>query len=245
MIVSIQNNGIQVSPPDSNYIGPASFELRAEDSDGLYDLKLVQFNFYDPGLQNTPPHLVNFPDTVDIAKDNSVTFNLVNFFIDSTHNISEVSWEFEPGANINYSFDSTTFRLSITPDTNWVGISTMRIKVSDPLGLSDEKNLIINVGGEIGPRSADEIIVYPNPCVYQNGQTEVVFDNLPEETQKVTLFNILGQKVFGRSFQELNNPYHLNVFDGQPLNLASGFYIYLFQGASNRKLQTGMFVIVR
>ena len=246
VIVSLQNNGIQISPLDSNYIGPASFILRAEDSDGLYDLKLAQFNYYDTNLQNTPPHLVNLPDTILIGNDSSLTLNLVEFFIDSTNNINEVNWEFDPGPNISYLFNSSTYQLLIIPEANWSGISSLKIRVSDPSQLFDEKNIVINVEGAVTPRTTNEILVYPNPVVYQKGESKVFFENLPGETKKIKIYNLLGQKVFEEKIQNsLDSPFSLNAFNGQPLNLASGVYIYFIETAKEVNNKTGKFFVIK
>lgn len=337
--VTIQSTGIQLSPSPSDYTGTASFVLRAVDPEGFQDRRLIEFNFYDPGVnqppeilleslhvgahsnnrfdlklyafdidnsveelnwefwgytkfsiiwydlsdkiieievldstvisetgyfrvydpqyasdtaavtifysaENTPPHLVNLPATLYIAEDSLATLSMIDIFVDSSNSISEATWEFEAGPNINYAFDQTIYRLSIVPSANWVGESFLIIKVSDPMGLSDQATITIIVTESGNGHSAGgKIHIYPNPVVYENGDNKVVFENLPSESKRISVFNILGQKVFEATIE--SNPFQLNAFDGHPLNLGSGIYIYFIETADSRNNRTGKFVILR
>lgn len=283
--------------------------------------------------QNTPPHLVDLPDTFQVAEDSLISFNLVNFFIDSTHNINEVEWEFQAGQNISYSFNPSNFKLTIIPNHNWFGTSSILIKVTDPFGLSDQRIISIkvdarndfelqirqisldavrfNITAEIPSKvhlsywydiskiksvdeedfqifhsiiienlvsdtsyyfnlqitdtsgrqitifdssfyvglsfsSSNNVVVYPNPVVFQKGESRVFFENLPGAPKKIKIFNILGQKVFEEKIQStLESSYSLNAFNGQPLNLASGVYIYLIEAANAVNNKTGKFFVIK
>jgi hypothetical protein len=305
--------------------------FEVSDPENASDTKQVTIYY---SSQNTPPHLVNFPDTLELGEDSLLTFNLVNFFVDSTNNINEMDWEFETDANIEYSFNLTNYNLSVIPFKDWFGNSSIRIKISDPSGLSDQKiipvrvfprndienfqirqyrvdavrfiinteipsnvhlaywhhiteknyieidefgvshviklenlvsdttyhfNLILTdtLGKKISISDSsfvvslsfsisNDVIVYPNPVVYQNGDTRLIFDNLPAEPKKISIYNIIGQRVYEAKIQNFaDSPFYVETFDDQTLNLASGLYVFMIEAVKSTNNKTGKFVIIK
>jgi hypothetical protein len=245
-----------------------------------------------------------------------------------------MDWEFETDANIEYSFNLTNYNLSVIPFKDWFGNSSIRIKISDPSGLSDQKiipvrvfprndienfqirqyrvdavrfiinteipsnvhlaywhhiteknyieidefgvshviklenlvsdttyhfNLILTdtLGKKISISDSsfvvslsfsisNDVIVYPNPVVYQNGDTRLIFDNLPAEPKKISIYNIIGQRVYEAKIQNFaDSPFYVETFDDQTLNLASGLYVFMIEAVKSTNNKTGKFVIIK
>ncbi|NIR63197.1 MAG: hypothetical protein GWN00_01640, partial [Aliifodinibius sp.] len=93
---------------------------------------------------NTAPHLL-LPNSMILGEDSSITLNLVNRVIDSTNTANELNWEITAGENLNTNFDSDQLSLSIQPAADWYGQSFITFAVSDPFGLSDQKQLVVEV----------------------------------------------------------------------------------------------------
>lgn len=64
---------------------------------------------------------------------------------DLNHNLNELSWEFFPGQNLNCQHDSITAQLTFFTALDWYGLTTFRVRVTDPAGAFDEKQVIITV----------------------------------------------------------------------------------------------------
>lgn len=70
--VTVQNGSIVLSPSPLNYTGPASFVIRAEDPDGLFDLKTditiaIVDSVFDTGGAGNPPsgqELIVYPNPI-------------------------------------------------------------------------------------------------------------------------------------------------------------------------------------
>ena len=129
--------------------GSESGFFRVADPSGAADTAQVTITFLQ---DNTAPHL-QFHSQLVLAEDSSLTLELVHFVVDSTNNAGELTWQFDPGAHLNGSFDPAGMTYTLFPDDDWSGNTTLRIVVQDPDGLSDSQQMAVLVDNRNDLRS--------------------------------------------------------------------------------------------
>jgi hypothetical protein len=100
---------------------------------------------FPPTGNNASPSLANFPANISFAEDTSLTLVLTGLVEDLNHSFNELRWEFFPGQNLSCQHDSLNDQLVFFSTTDWYGITTFRVRVTDPIGAYDEKQAIIEV----------------------------------------------------------------------------------------------------
>lgn len=306
--------------------------FRVRDPQGASDTRQVAITYTET---NTPPRLFFHP-TLTMGEDSLLVLNLVNFVVDSTNTIGELSWEFSGGANLNLEYDPAAYTLSILPERDWYGQSFFNVTVRDPEGLSDEQQVAVTVenrndlrnlsfhatagggvaadiqmeipstveftywrelsqiitirmtqfqtrhtfdlaniqadtvyhfnvyirdekGGSIviedsvfstGSLSAPlarttSVVVYPNPVKTARGQNEMIFTNMPPEARTISLYSIMGERIYEQALSQPALAEHrINVVNGG-VDIPSGMYIYMLRGEGSRVLDSGRIVIIR
>ena len=248
--VSVESDEIRISPVPLDYAGPAEFTIRTEDANGFFDLKTIRFNFVSANV-NTPPHLL-FTDVIEIEKDSSLTLSLVNFVVDSTNAINELTWEFSANAGINAQFNPSDYTLTLVPAPGFESETSITITVRDPLGLSDQLIVTVRVvkftDGDIFPEEVNagpQLVVYPNPIKTSRGHNEMIFLNLPQTTQSISLFALSGKNVY-KEQMAFSTPleYRININDNAG-RFPSGLYVYMVRDENAKVLAQGKIVIIR
>jgi hypothetical protein len=114
------------------------------DPGNLSDTADVRIVFPATG-NNSPPSLANFPENLSFGEDTPLILSLTGLVEDLNHNLDELSWEFFPGQNLNCQYDSINTQLTFFTVLDWYGLTTFRVRVTDPEGDFDEKQVIIDV----------------------------------------------------------------------------------------------------
>jgi len=130
---------IKITPGSNAASETGSF--RVSDPENASDTKQVTLTYVE---NNTPPHLT-FQNEISMAEDSVIFLNLVNFVTDSTNTISELTWQFDVGPNLQVQHNPANHTLTIQPGRDWFGQSSIDITVSDPFGLSDQQQVGIVV----------------------------------------------------------------------------------------------------
>lgn len=249
--IDIRSDEIRITPVPADYIGRAEFDIRVEDGNGFFDQKTIQFDFVTAGI-NTAPHL-QFPASLNIPADSSLTVSLVNYVVDSTSSINELNWDFNTDGNLSAQFNTSENTLHLIPDAGFQGESQLTISVSDPAGLEDEQTITVNVGSgqqEDNPppvitREGPELVVYPNPIKTSRGHNEMIFLNLPDVTQSISVFSVAGEKVFEEEISSSTlNEYRINI-SNDARRFPSGLYVYMVKGENSEVLEKGRVAIIR
>lgn len=130
---------IKITPLNNAVSENGSFKV--SDPAGASDTKQVTLNYVE---NNTPPHLT-FPGEIILAEDSLIVLDLVNFVVDSTNTISELTWQFNTGSHLNAEYNPAEYKLRVWPDRDWFGESSLEFMVSDPFGSSDQQQIVVNV----------------------------------------------------------------------------------------------------
>lgn len=304
------------------------------DPAGAADSAVVTIH-YSSSSTNTPPRL-SLPAVFRFAEDSLLTVPVNSYVVDSTNALSELVWQFTPGAHLHYRFDTASASLTLTADPDWWGESSLTVKVSDPDGLSDQKTVPVHVqprtdladmnivslsdgraevritadvpsivemsywsdpaithsyrspdyalkhdfylsglqpdvsysyvlvlqdtsgfrvtaadsaftyipGGE--PNAGDKVIVYPNPYRPSGGHTFVVFDHLPQEAARISIYTPAGELVYRADLQgNQTRRWKWAVVNDREQPLASGFYIYVIRDEKGKKIHSGKVAVLR
>jgi hypothetical protein len=113
------------------------------DPGGLSDNAQVTI-IYQGTSSNTPPSLAQLPGQFNTEEDVLYAFSLEQYVEDSTNNFHELTCEFYPGNNLQFQYNWVTSELTLETALDWFGTTDLRIVVTDPGGLSDEKWITIN-----------------------------------------------------------------------------------------------------
>ncbi len=223
------------------------------DPAGLSDTAQVLLN-YIPGATNTAPSLTNLPGNLQLQSDEVISLRLSQYVVDSTHTFRELSWEFRPSPELSYSYTPYSSELEISRRTEFEGTTSFYIKVSDEGGLSDEKNITIQVssdpggGGDDGNEEEDEyhVVAAPNPFYSSQGEEQMVFDNLPPDAVELLIVTIDAKLIYKQSLQEnFGKRFNYSVIDNNDRPLSSGVYLYYIRGEGGKVLSKGKFAVVR
>lgn len=160
--VTVQSNSIILAPSPANYLGPASFRLRAQDSGGLYDLKTVSFEF----IEVTPVvFVVQIPD-ITFAEDGEFQIQLDNTVTHSNYSASQMSWSFSAGANLQHSYNSQARVLTIkSKNPHWFGQDQFiaRATAPDQSSAADTFSVTITPVNDPPTISMQNLFVSPDP----------------------------------------------------------------------------------
>ena len=123
------------------------------------------------------------------------------------------------------------YQLKITDE------NTPRLSFSDSLQTAnfDDGNL---------PEAA-KLIVYPNPVKPSQGHSELIFMNLPEETRSISLYSLVGEKVFEQERRGVSQTeQRIDMLANAP-KIPSGIYVYMLRDENAHVLKQGRIVVIR
>lgn len=186
------------------------------DAAGASDTRQVVLNYVE---NNTPPHLT-LPGEITLAEDSVIVLDLVNFVVDSTNTISELFWQFNTGTHLSIEYDIDEYKLRVWPDRDWFGESSLEFTVSDPFGLSDQRQIAVMV--ERRNDLEDLSIQYKN-----SGEEFVTLQvEMPSTveftywqdlsriiTVKLTNFQVRHQFGLGKVVSNTTYHFNLNIYD--------------------------------
>ncbi|MCI0595933.1 MAG: T9SS type A sorting domain-containing protein, partial [candidate division Zixibacteria bacterium] len=150
--------------------------------------------------------------------------------------------------HVNITVQNGEIRISPLP-LDYTGPASFNIRAEDPSGFFDQKTIEFNFvppGEEDTPEGNEdvpELIVYPNPVRTGRGHNELIFLNLPAETQSIGLFAVSGEKVY--EDQILQPAEHRININNTADRLPSGLYIYMVKDTRAKVLEKGTITIIR
>lgn len=160
--VTVQGGNIILAPSPANYLGPASFRLRAQDPGELYDLKTVSFEF----IEVTPVvFVVQIPD-VTFAEDGEFQVQLDNTVTHSNYSASQMIWSFSAGSNLQHSYNSQARVLTIkSKNPHWFGQDQFiaRATAPDQSSAADTFSVTITPVNDPPNISMQNLFVSPDP----------------------------------------------------------------------------------
>jgi hypothetical protein len=95
--------------------------------------------------QEIPPYIINLPENIIFAEDDSLKLDLNKFCPESILIDNQYGWSFSAGDHLNYKHDVQHELLTIFSEANWSGSSSFTFKLSNSNGLTDERQLIAHV----------------------------------------------------------------------------------------------------
>lgn len=120
---------------------------------------------------------------------------------------------------------------------------TMMVMDEDGRSLSITDS-VFQSSGSTTSGEITELVVYPNPIKPSQGDREMIFTNLPENSSTVGLYTLYGQRIYETSLGTSAQEYRLNISDSSS-ELTSGLYIYMVRDENARLLSSGKVVVIR
>ena len=180
VVVTVQNSTIEISPSPAGYSGPASFRIRAEDSEGFFDIQTVNFTF-----QNITEIILNIPG-ISFDEDSSTELALDDHVTVTGTTPADLNWSFSGGANLNLAFDSQQRILTLTTiEANWFGQNNMTATATAPDQTSASTTFQVTVNTVNDPPIASiqelQISGDPDSNIIDLKQYAEDVDNIPSE----------------------------------------------------------------
>jgi hypothetical protein len=150
--------------------------------------------------------------------------------------------------HVRISVQNGEIRLAPLP-LDYTGPAGFTIRAEDASGFFDQKTIefsYVPPGEEDTPEDtedAPELVVYPNPVRAGRGHNELIFLNLPAETQSISLFTVSGEKVYEDQISPAAE-YRINI-NNTAERLPSGLYIYMVKDTRAKVLEKGTITIIR
>ncbi len=182
-------------------------------------------------LGNTPPFIIDIPDTLFIDVGESLVIELENYFGDFEDDFSDLI--------IDASFDGIVIGVVLNPIDNTLILTapeeeetgTFNLTITDSDGSTLEISIVIVVrivvSNEDFNNQEKEFALsqnYPNPF---NPSTEIAFTLPSSSLVKLSVYNLLGQEVATLLNEVKVAGIHKATFDASLLS--SGVYIYRIQ----------------
>jgi hypothetical protein len=192
---------------------------------------------------NTPPFIIDIPDTVTFFTGQSIQLELDSLFYDVQDSFADLMIEvsLDP-LDINYEYDPITNTLTFSaPD--YSGEGTLTVTVTDSDGGSLEFSIVIvvilQVSNEVEkPMEFALQQNYPNPF---NPATSINFTLPTSSLVNLQVYNLQGQEVATLINENLSSGAHTVSFDAS--QLSSGVYIYRIQ--AGEFMQTKKMMLIK
>ena len=167
--LTLQENGDFSYVPQLNFSGNDSFEYEIQDGQGGFSQARVDIIV---SSSNDAPQAVD--DTYSTAKNQSITVTAPGVLSNDTDiDGDQLSINTTPITNTTHGslVLDTDGGFTYTPNTDFVGIDRFVYQVNDPLGLNDNAQVTINVGGQNTPPTAvnDSYNTSQNTTLIVNG----------------------------------------------------------------------------
>jgi hypothetical protein len=244
---TIANGAVLILPGDSalqyepqaNFFGELTFRYEIVDTAGLADTASVLLKILPV---NDPPQISGLPDSIRISGDSVATVNLIGVITDIDDPFTSLTIDLvtQPDT-LDYHFvpDSGIVKISAKNPAASV-VAEVFITVTDTSGASVSDTIVVQVIGTVGidesmaniPKKFEVFQNYPNPF---NPTTTIKFALPASARVKVSIFNILGQRVAVLLDEMRPAGYHQIVFDAS--TISSGMYLYVVETKSNREIR--------
>jgi hypothetical protein len=213
--VKITGRVLNVSVPNPEWNGSENIWLKVCDPGGLCDS--VQINFTVIAV-NHPPVVSDIPNQTISEGQNFAAINLNEYVMDADDPDSVLIWSDwgQPGLQVSIAGGVATITV---PNPEWKGDDTIWFKVCDPGGMCDSCKTVFR----ILPNKFYLFQNYPNPF---NPQTNIRFDLPVDANVSITIYSVLGEKVWGFERRYEAGSYIL-MWDGKNSSgkdIASGIY---------------------
>ncbi|MBN1389379.1 MAG: cadherin-like domain-containing protein [Candidatus Thermoplasmatota archaeon] len=135
-----------------NWTGTSNVTFRATDSFGNITDGTVTF-MVDP--INDGPVISSALTEITMDEDTTFVIELEDYMYDVEGDPLE--WSFDEAENLTVSLDNSTWNLTLTPNTNWFGNTSMKLHLSDGLAIS-------NITVPVNVRSVNDAPVFNAPA---------------------------------------------------------------------------------
>jgi len=212
------------------------------------------------------PRIINFPDSLILPVDTTVTINLSTKVSDLDDASGTLSWfvngqkTYQNGiASLRININSANQSSFIT-NQNWSDTLTLNFTVFDPDSFFNTRSLIVAYGAYITPpvdttdttdtthtdstdtTLTDQVYAFPIPFM-SDQHIQITFEKIPENAELV-IYNIMGESVF--YYKNITGgQYNWDVRNMSGKKINSGLYIYLVRDKSGNNLASGKLVIIR
>ncbi|GEM_PF-6634315 len=221
--------------PEPDWYGSSYVDITVTDPFNLSDQERVNLT-----IENRND-LQNF--VIQASGDNEVTFDIQS----ELPSLLDISYWYNTFQIITVSMVNYQVRHIVTL-TNLLPDTTYHFKVK----LTDENGKVLTIpdstfhtGTAALSLANKDLIVYPNPIKPSEGQNEMIFVNLPEETNKIVLYSVLGEKIYEEEVPGTRREYRINIANNTRVQLPSGLYIYMVKSSTSQVLKSGKIVIIR
>ena len=139
--VEITSQGLATFSVNQDWQGNEEFDLYVEDTQQGRDTTRVTVYRQN---QAEAPQINNLP-SIDMFEDGSEQIRLNDYVSDPNNSVDVLSWFVYQNAYIETELNSTNAVLTLRPQANWYGQTSIALKVTDPDGNVDYDTLEINV----------------------------------------------------------------------------------------------------
>jgi hypothetical protein len=190
-------------------------------------------------LEAAPVISDDFPQTLELKAGTPKYLQLAGYVSDMDHSVNSLEWSFSvSNDSVTASYDKTTDTLTVNANGDFRGGVDIVCTVTDGDGLFDSDTIKVDVPTSLKelPQGVPTVYAlhqnYPNPF---NPSTTIVYSLPKAGDVKITLYNIMGQRV-GVILNGYKAAGHHEVkFDAS--HLASGNYFYLLESKDFRKIR--------
>ncbi len=233
---------VTLVPEPNFFILGVQIIVTVSDPDGLSDTLTVNLDILP--VNDAPYFLVDL-EADTIKQDSSTSGNIWEIVEDVETPDNELLFIFSTSSpDLGVSYNDQTGDVTLTPAPGFTGMVDLFITVSDgELSAKDTLHVYVEPATGIGdpdgnqlPTTFDVAQNYPNPF---NPSTTVKFQ-LPQASDvRLTIYNMLGQRVRTLLGRRMEAGYHEVEWDGRNdagVQQATGLYIYRFEAGGFVKI---------
>lgn len=192
---------------------------------------------------NTPPFIIDIPDTLTFFTEQSLELELDSLFYDVQDSFADLTIDVTLSPiEINYAYDPISNTLTFTAP-EYSGEGTLTVTVTDSDGGTLEFSIVIvvilQVSNEVEtPMEFALQQNYPNPF---NPATTIHFTLAKSSNVQLSVYNLQGQHIATLLNEKLSSGEHAATFDAS--QLSSGVYIYRLQ--AGEFMQTKKMMLIK
>lgn len=158
--VTADATNLTIAPVPIDYLGPASFTLRVEDSDGFYDQVAYSINYVEESVFE-----VNIPD-VTFNEDGSTTLQLDSYVIINNYLPSQLTWSFSDAPDLDEIYNAGARSLTLQSSlVNWNGQNSLTATATAPDQSTAQATFTVTIDPVNDPpvASVNSIIIESDP----------------------------------------------------------------------------------
>ncbi len=238
--VTIDNDSMVTYTPNADYFGADSFQYVLNDGFGGRDTAMVSLTVFSV---NDPPEIVDLPDVVNLDINDSTRLYMADYAYDVDTPDSLLTWSFEVNdPAIGYNYDEQSDSLTII--SNGIeGEFYLFTTLTDDSGASDRDTITVRVSNASAiselragvPKQFTVLQNYPNPFGkggHNPSTTQIIYGLSKTGSVRITVYNLLGQRVHSEVFNQQSAGFHKLNFDGNRYPAGIYFYRISAQGRS-------------